>query len=141
MKIWAVLFLGGILAGCATAPTANPWEGIEVQEPGAEMPLALPEFPSPASVGMDTVTFDIDGANAISAYIVTAEANTGIAEEHAGQIDDLRVASQSLIDAGKAQRTVADLRLEILEEERRHWFWERISYWAGFLIIGVGLAL
>ena len=133
--------MAGILAGCATPPTANPWEGIEVQEPGAEMPLELPEFPSPASVGMDTVTFDIDGANAISAYIVTAEANTGIAEEHAGQIDDLRVASQSLVDAGKAQRVVADLRLEILEEERRHWFWEKTGYWAGFLIIGLAVVL
>ncbi len=90
---------------------------------------------------MDSVTFDLDGANAISAYIVTSEANTGIAYEHSEQIDDLRVATKALVDAGKAQRRVADLRKEILEEERRHWFWEKTGYWAGFLIIGLGLAL
>lgn len=101
----------------------------------------LPEFPSPVSMNEETVTFDLDGANAISAYIVTAEANTGIGNEHAEQIDADRVAIKALVDAGKAQRKVADLRKEILEEERRHWFWEKISYWAGFLIVGMSVAL
>ena len=89
----------------------------------------------------DTVTFDLEGANAVSAYIVVAEANTDIAYQHSEQINELRTATKALVDAGKAQRKVADLRKEILEEERRHWFWEKTGYWAGFLIIGLAVAL
>ncbi len=141
MKTWPLWFLAGILAGCASSPTPDPWQDIEVQPPGAIKPLSLPEFPSPASMTEDTVMFDLTGANAISAYIVVAEANTDIAYEHAEQIDDLRVASKALVDAGKAQRKVADLRLEILEEERRHWFWEKLSYIGGFLLIAVAVVI
>ena len=141
MKKCLQLLVVGILAGCATAPTPDPWQGIEVPTERAERPLSLPEFPSPVSMTADTVTFDLDAANTITAYIVTAGANTDIGNEHADQIDADRVAIKALVDAGKAQRKVADLRKEILEEERKHWFWEKISYWAGFLIIGLGVAL
>ena len=141
MKRWLWWFLVGVLAGCATPPSPDPWQDIEVPTERAEPPLGLPEFPSPVSVTEETVSFDLEGANAISAYIAVAEGNTDIAREHAGQIDDDRVALNALVDAGKAQRKVADLRQEILEEERRHWFWEKTSYWAGFLIIGIAVAL
>jgi len=131
----------GILAGCATPPSPDPWTDIQVPTARAEKPLSLPEFPSPASMTTDTVTFDIEGANAVSAYIVVAEANTDIAYQHSEQIDDLRAASRYLVDAGKAQRKVADLRLEILEEERRHWMFEKAAYIGGFLLIGLAVAL
>ena len=117
MRLFIVLVLG-CLAGCATSPSPDPWADIEVQEPGAIKPLSLPEFPSPVSMTEDTVTFDLDGANAVSAYIVVAEGNTDIGAAHAMQIDDLRIAAKALVEAGKAQRKVADLRQEILEEER-----------------------
>jgi len=114
--------VAGILGGCATPPTPDPWQDIEVPTERAERPLRLPQFPDPVNLTNDSVTFDLDGANAISGYIIIAEANTDLVREHSEQIDDLRSASKYLVEAGKAQRRVADLRLEILEEERRHWF-------------------
>ena len=140
MRLFIVLVLG-CLAGCATSPSPDPWADIEVQEPGAIKPLSLPEFPSPVSMTEDTVTFDLDGANAVSAYIVVAEGNTDIGAAHAMQIDDLRIAAKALVEAGKAQRKVADLRQEILEEERRHWMFEKAAYLTGFLLIGLAVAL
>ena len=130
-----------MLSGCATAPTPDPWQGIEVPTARAERPLSLPEFPSPVSIAADTVTFDLEGANAVTAYIVIAEANTDIAYEHSEQIDDLRTSTKYLVEAGKAQRKVADLRLEILEEERRHWMFEKAAYLGGYLLIALGFAL
>jgi len=84
------------------------------------------------------VTFDISGARALEAYRIAGEGNTELAEEHAGQIDDLKDAAAILVETGQAQRRVADLRLEILQEERRHHFIEKITLYAGaILILGV----
>ena len=131
----------GILVGCAATPTPDPWQGIEVETRPTTTPLVLPVWPLPVEFTEDKAVFDLEGVRALEAYRVAAGGNTEIAAAHADQIDDLRTATKALVDAGKAQRKVADLRLEILEEERRHWMFEKISYWAGFLIIGLGVAL
>jgi len=59
--------------------------------------------------------------------------------EHAAQIGQLKVARKALVEAGQAQRNIADMRQEMLEDERRHHFWQSIGYWVA--IIGMGLAL
>jgi len=125
-----------VLSGCATQVPENPWNDIQVPTEATTRPLELPEWPIPANIVEEGAVFDLDGVRALDAYKTTGEANTAIAEAHAGQIDELRTAAKYLVDAGKAQRRVAELRLEILEEERRHWFWERISYWVGLVVIG-----
>lgn len=133
--------MAGALLGCAATPTPDPWEGIEIDRTPAVTPERLNDFPLPTEFTEDSVTFDLAGAQELEAYRVAAEANTVIATEHAGQIDDLKEAAEHLVAAGQAQRKVADLRKEILEEERKHWFWEKTAYWAGFLIIGLAVAL
>lgn len=85
------------------------------------------------------MTFDLSGARALEAYRVVGEGNTELAEEHAAQIDDLKTAAAALVETGQAQRRVADLRLEILQEERRHHFIEKISLYA-LALLGLGVA-
>jgi len=86
------------------------------------------------------VTFDLSGARALEAYRVAGAGNTELAEEHAAQIDDLKDAAATLVETGQAQRRVADLRQEILLEERRHHAIEKISLWAGVLLVVIGSA-
>lgn len=81
------------------------------------------------------MTFDLSGARALESYRVAGEGNTELAEEHAAQIDDLKDAAATLVETGQAQRRVADLRLEILQEERRHHFIEKITLYMGALLL------
>jgi len=142
MRAWLTLLAVGaslsLSSGCATAPASDPWAKVEVDLTPAERPVRLPEWPQETSFTEDEVTFDLSGARALEAYRVTGEGNTELAEEHAAQIDDLKDAAATLIETGQAQRRVADLRLEILQEERRHHFIEKITLYAGaILILGV----
>ena len=134
-----MLVAGASLSGCATTPTPDPWATVEVDESPAQQPVRLPEWPQEASSTEDEVTFDLSGARALAAYRIAGEGNTELAEEHAAQIDDLRRAAATLVETGQAQRRVADLRLEILEEERRHHFIEKISLYA-LALLGLGAA-
>ncbi len=103
------------------------------------MPLdAERDWPAPIDITEETVTFDVEGARMLEVYRVAGGGNTEIAEEHAGKIDDLQTAVKALVDAGKGQRLIADMRLEILEEERRHHFWERLAYYAGMVFVIIG---
>jgi hypothetical protein len=97
-------------------------------------------FPEPNEVHDDRIVYDQQGVVALEQYRQAAEANTRIAAEHASQVDQYAVAVDNLIDAGRGQRRIAELRQQILEEERRHWFWERTSYWVALLVIGVAAA-
>ena len=83
--------------------------------------------------------FDLSGARALEAYRVAGAGNTEVALEHAAQIDELHTAAGALVEAGQAQRRVADLRLEILEEERRHHTIEKISLYL-LALLGLGAA-
>ena len=114
---------------------------MEASADPAQQPLSLPEWPQETSSTDHTVTFDLVGARAISAYIATAEGNTVIAAEHAAQIDALNKAAAALIEAGRTQRKIADLRLEILQEERRHNAIEKVGLYAGMLLVILGAAV
>ncbi len=143
MNRWLILLAAGaslaLSSGCATTPIPDPWATLEASAEPAQQPLRLPEWPQEASSTDHSVTFDLEGARAISAYIATAEGNTAIALEHAAQIDALNQAAAALIEAGMAQRKVADLRLEILQEERRHNVIEKIGLYA-MMIAALGIA-
>jgi len=87
------------------------------------------------------VTFDLEGARRLETWRVIGSGNTEIAAAHADQVDDLRDAARSLVEAGQAQRTVAEMRREILEEERRAHAIEKIGYWSAMLLLLVGVAV
>jgi acyl CoA:acetate/3-ketoacid CoA transferase len=97
------------------------------------------DWPAPIGETADTVSFDLDGATALLEFQITAEGNTGIAEAHAAQIVQLQVALAGLLEAGMAQRRVSDLRLEILQEERRQHTIEKVGLYA-LLIAALGIA-
>ncbi len=137
----ALIVVVVFLSGCAVAPPENPWNDIEVPTESAERPLELPQWPLPTSFTDTEATFDLEAVRALEAHRVVADANTAIATAHAGQIDELRSAAGYLVEAGAAQRRVADLRLEILEEERRSWLWQKMGYLTGYLLIAAAIAL
>jgi hypothetical protein len=101
----------------------------------------MPAWPEPIEFNQDTVTFDLEGARALEAYRVTGAGNTEIAAAHADQVDELRTAATYLLEAGQAQRKVADLRREILEEERRAHTYEKIGLWAMLVLVIAGAAV
>ncbi len=109
------------------------------QEP-AQQPLELVDWPAPIEITESTVTFDIAGAATLELYRLAGEGNTVIAGANADQVDDLRDAARHLIAAGMAQRQVADLRLQILEEERRRHAWEKLTMYGGMLLVIIGAA-
>jgi len=133
-----VLCLIAGLSSCASQPP-NPWESIDVPRGTITQPIELGKFPLPSQTRVENILYDTQGVNDLEAYRLTAEANTAIATAHAEQIEALRKGIEGLVEAGKAQRRIADMRQEILEEERRHWMFEKVGYW--FAIIGLGLAL
>ena len=97
------------------------------------------EWHCPYCTHSEGITYSVQGVNELEAYRLTAEANTTIAAAHAEQIEALRKGIEGLVSAGKAQRRIADMRQEILEEERKHWMFERLGYWAGYILIGASL--
>jgi hypothetical protein len=144
MKAWLILLTVGAslsLISCASAPSPNPWGSVEIPGEPATQPTALPDWPQPIDFTEGTVTFDLEGAGRLESWRVIALGNTEIAAAHADQVDDLRDAAGSLVEAGKAQRTVADLRLEILEEERRAHTVEKIGLWAMVVLVIAGAAV
>jgi len=83
--------------------------------------------------------YDKAGLNDLNAYRQCSEANEGIAGEHALQIGQLKIARKGLVEAGLAQRHIADMREEMLKDERQHHFFQSIGLYA--VIIGMGFAL
>lgn len=144
MKVWLTLLALGAslsLSGCASTPSPDPWGSIELPGEPATIPEPLPDWPQPTDFDEDSVTFDLAGARVLKQWEVIALGNTEIAAAHADQIDDLRDAARSLVEAGKAQRKVAELRREILEEERRAHTYEKIGLWAMLVLVIAGAAV
>lgn len=139
MRLLPIFLLVGVLSGCATEPV-NPWLGATVETDPATTPLDCGKWPLPSEVTTTgDVVYDNAGLNDLDDYRTCAEANHGIVGEHAAQIGQLKVARKALVEAGQAQRNIATMRAEMLEEERRHNFWTNIGQW--ILIVGLGLAL
>jgi hypothetical protein len=134
-----LLITGALLSGCSVNQV-DPWNSLATDRQPSERPLPLGSFPFPDEVHDDRIVYRQAGVEALEIYREAAEANTAIAERHADQVDEYAKAVDHLVDAGRGQKRIADLRQEILEEERRHWFWERTSYWVALLVLGVAAA-
>ena len=128
---WLLSLAAGALLGCA-APQTNPWDSVEIPAEAVEAPLPCSELPAPEA-------FDEIGKGRIAALSACAQANYDIAAEHVAQIEDMRRAAQNLLDGAQHQRRIADMKQEMLQEERRHHFYEKIGLYA--VIIGLGLSL
>ena len=135
MRMFATFFLVGVLSGCAVQPE-NPWQDLTVEVEPATEPLEC-VMPLPDGVVGQSIVYET--AHALEAYRVCSEANEALAGEHVAQIQQLKIARQNLVEAGQAQRHIADMRQEMLQDERQHHFWTSIGYWV--VIVGLAVSL
>ena len=133
-RLLTFLIIGAGLSGCATSQPESPWAGTTVEVGPAAAALDCARFPLPSSATDTEITYDEAGSNALEAYRICADANQANVDEHAAQIGQLKVARAALVESGQAQRNIADMRQEMLDDERRHNFWQSIGYWV--LIVG-----
>lgn len=141
MKISLIFCIIGLSlsAGCATRPSISPWAGLSTDISAAAASLNCGSFPAPISAIAAEIVYDEDGVNALEAYRVCSEANEANVDEHAAQIQQLKIARRGLTEAGQAQRNIADMRAEMLEDERKHHFWQSLGYWVVIGAMGVAL--
>ena len=137
MKLLTCLIVFAVLSGCATAPV-DPWQGLTVDTKPAATPIDCGSFPLPVRASETEIVYDKAGSNDLADYMDCSEANEAIATEHALQIGQLKIARKSLVEAGQAQRRIADMKQEMLDDERRHHFWQSLGYW---VLIGGAIAL
>jgi len=134
LAIFSIIGVVLLLSGCATTPPESPWTGLTVDTKPAAAALDCGPFPLPTRATAAEIAYDEAGVNALEVYRVCSEANEANVDEHAAQIMQLKVARNALVDAGKAQRNIADMRAEMLDDERRHNFWQNIGMWV--LVVG-----
>ncbi len=120
-----------LITSCATAPAENPWDSVEIPSEAIETPLPCDELPAPLAL-------DEIGKGRIDAMRVCAMANYDIASEHVTQIEEMRDATQNLVEAGQHQRRIAEMFKQMMEEGRRTHFWQRLGW---LLLFGGSLAL
>lgn len=106
-----------VLTGCATQ-SVNPWETIDVDETPAVRPDTLPARPIPMVIE-EGLLYDRQQINDLDAYFIAAEAAEDIANANADQVNELKRASASLVEAGAAQRRQTEIVREILSDTRR----------------------
>lgn len=123
------------LWGCSTTPD-NPWAGLDTEVNAAEGPLHC-VMPLPDEVIGQSIIYET--AVELEKYRVCSEANKALVDEHAAQIYQLKLARQGLVEAGRAQRNIADMRQQMLEDERKHHFYSSIGYWV--VILGLAASL
>jgi len=128
-----------LLSGCASGPPHNPWNALTTETSPAVTPLDCGTFPVPDATTEVDATYDIAGLNDLNAYRKCSEANEGIAGEHAKQVDQLKIVRKNLTEAGRAQRNIAAMKQEMLDDERKRNFFEKIGL---YVVIGaMGFAL
>lgn len=135
MTTWLIFWIvGGALSGCAGQPP-NPWERIEASSEPAARSVSSPDWPIPESFTSDSASFSLAQVRTLDDIRAASEANAALVDAHAATIDDLNRAIAYLSDAGAQERYISDRRAQHLEDERRHFFFERLGYWA--IILGL----
>ena len=141
MRISLIFLIIGLSlsAGCATQAPESPWTAVTTETGAATAALDCGSFPAPTTATGVEIGYDQAGTNALEQYRLCSEANQANVDEHAAQIGQLKVSRAALVEAGQAQRNIADMRAQMLEDERKHNFWTSIGYWV--VIVAMGLAL
>ncbi len=139
-RLLTLLIIGvSLSSGCATSPPVSPWAGLSTETVAAAGAVDCGLFPAPSRATGAEIGYDEAGVNDLEAYRVCAEANQANVDEHAAQIAQLKIARKGLTEAGQAQRNIANMKQEMLDDERRHHFWQSLGY---FVVIGaMGFAL
>lgn len=138
MRKLAICLISGALASCATQPP-NPWVGLDTDTSPAVTSIDCGTFPLPDSATKEHITYSKAGSNALDDYRLCSEDNKDLVDEHAAQIDQLKISRKGLTEAGIVQRNIADMKETMLRDERRHNFWNNLGLYV--VIIGMGFAL
>ena len=139
MKIFLTFLISFVaLSGCATT-SPNPWDGLDVDMSAAATSIDCGSFPLPSGADDVGATYDKSGMNDLNDYRKCSEDNASIVDEHAKQIGELKVVRRSLSEAGQAQRNIATMKQEMLDDERRHNLWSSIRYWVVIIAMGASL--
>ena len=135
---WLLLPTILILAGCASTPVELPdWTLAERTPTAVTDPLDLPSLCAIPLTG----SWNVECWKRLSAYDLAATANTSIAQANANALRKSDASYDSLIEAGKLQSQLAQIRQQLLEQERRahmmdNWFYR------GLITLGlIGIAL
>lgn len=139
MRTWILSLIGLTLVGCASRPAVElpDWTIAEREPSEIAMPLELPQLcaiPWPED--------SLPCWSALDQYDIASGTNVEIA---VANIDALRQTEQAydrLVEAGKLQNELAQIRQDLLDEERRQreldkWWYRSIIVLG---LIGIGVA-
>lgn len=123
--------------------------------PDLPEPVAV-DLPEPVATNVGTITYkrsevlefesyirtgisayDAAGMLEWEGFVIAADANTEVADALADALVEQKRATGHLVDAGRAQRQVAELRQEMLEDERRRHLWDSVTHWVLIVVLGV----
>ena len=136
MKNLWVICLSVCVLSCATP--ADNWD-IKVPDSAVPKVIELPAFPDPIESNNDMAVYSKDAVKEMVLYTIAAKANTGAGEELAEEVKDLRRGAEKLVEMGKIQENISNMKGEALDDERKHNFFEKIGLYV--VIIGMGVAL
>lgn len=134
MKPWLIL-LTILISGCATERYQIPdWNTVErdaTQE--AVDPDALPDL---CDIDRDTGAWSLECWQIFVRYVEIAETNTEVAQLMADGLRKSDAAYDHLVAAGKLEQQLAQIRADLLEDERRA---HRMDNWFYRGLIALGL--
>ena len=130
MKNLWVICLSVCVLSCATP--ADNWD-IKVPDSAVPEVIELPAFPDPIESNNDMAVYSKDAVKEMVLYTIAAKANTGAGAELAEEVKDLRRGAEKLVEMGKIQENISNMKGEALTDERRHNFFTTIVYWAAIL--------
>lgn len=127
-----------IAAGCGTTQRVSlpDWEGAAREPTEIADPIELPQLCAIPWASTSTECW-----SRLDDYDVVATGNTAIAEGNTAALRKAEAAYDRLIAAGTMQQELAEIRQELLEEERRQreldkW-WYRAIILGGVIAVGV----
>lgn len=125
-----MLLIGSIVVGCTTSHVQLPdWELAEREPVPVTDPMQLPQ--------LCQIPFEsLECYQALDVYDVVAIANTDIAQANADALRKTEAGYDALIEAGKLQQQLSQIRQEILEEERKAHMYDRWFY-QGIIVLGL----
>jgi hypothetical protein len=134
MKPWLILLIV-LISGCATDRYVVPdWNTVERDTTQAAVdPDALPEL---CDIDGATGAWSLECWQAFVRYVEIAETNTEVAALMAEALRKSDAAYDYLIAAGKLEQQLAQIRQDLLEDERRA---HRMDNWFYRGIIALGL--
>jgi len=134
-RAFSHLLILPLLLACATNPVTLPDWDIEKASIEAQSPLTLPVLPQ-AGISGDLATFDKAAMEQLQRYVITSEGNVEIAQANAEALKSQSQAYNSLIDAGRMQQQISQIRQQLLDEEKKAHFVDNLWH-RGVIILGV----